>query len=172
MEPEPEQRPSEEGLGTEAFSSNLVHHMVLQATAQQEREPSVLRGVWAERERETQTALQTSSLLSFCPLFCSLARWLARSLADPRLLARSLTLRCAGTCKYPGAEVQFVGYQYSGASGPLPGIPYSTLADDEGNVRASLPLPPPPCHTRTHPTTPPSTPPHPPHPPHPPTTLF
>jgi hypothetical protein len=44
MEPEPEQRPSEEGLGTEAFSSNLLHHMVLQATTQQEREPSVLRG--------------------------------------------------------------------------------------------------------------------------------
>jgi hypothetical protein len=43
---------------------------------------------------------------------------------------------CAGTCRYPGAEVQFVGYQYSGASGPLPGIPYSTLADDDGNVRA------------------------------------
>ncbi len=42
----------------------------------------------------------------------------------------------AGTCRYPGAEVQFVGYQYSGASGPLPGIPYSTLADEDGNVRS------------------------------------
>ena len=30
-----------------------------------------------------------------------------------------------------------MGYQYSGASGPLPGIPYSTTADEEGNVRAA-----------------------------------
>ena len=47
----------------------------------------------------------------------------------------SCALGCAGTCRYPGAEIQFVGFQYSGASGPLPGIPYSALADDEGNVR-------------------------------------
>ena len=44
MEPEPEQRPSEEGMGTEAFSTNVQHHMVLQATDQEGREPSVLRG--------------------------------------------------------------------------------------------------------------------------------
>jgi hypothetical protein len=44
MEPEPESQVPSEGLGTEAFSSNMMHHMVLQATAQEGREPTVLTG--------------------------------------------------------------------------------------------------------------------------------
>jgi hypothetical protein len=107
-----------------------------------------------ERERHTHRQLSRAGGASlFRPLCLSLAASLARpptlacALTVTHLLARALTVCCAGTCKYPGAEVQFVGYQYSGASGPLPGIPYSTLADDEGNVRASLPLPPRPLLT-------------------------
>ena len=109
------------------------------------------RCVSRERERDTHRQLSRAGGASlFRPLCLSLAASLARpptlacALTVTHLLARALTVCCAGTCKYPGAEVQFVGYQYSGASGPLPGTPYSTLADDEGNVRASLPLPPPP----------------------------
>ena len=102
--------------------------------SEKEREGGCLGGLRTQREH-----LQRGGA-SKAPAFTAEAARQSRTwafgachCADAGVYARVF---CAGTCRYPGAEVQFVGYQYSGASGPLPGIPYSTLADDDGNVRA------------------------------------
>ena len=43
-----------------------------------------------------------------------------------------------GTSSYPGAEVQLVGFQYSGAHGPLPGNPYSAVVGEDGHWELAL----------------------------------
>ena len=43
-----------------------------------------------------------------------------------------------GTSSYPGAEVQLVGFQYSGAHGPLPGNPFSAVVGEDGHWELAL----------------------------------
>ena len=123
LAPEPEAEEPKAGLASGSLTSNLDHHMVLQCSVEGEvMAPTVLRG-----RLRPHLSPQHSPML---PPLLRLLGWALRSGEPLCSLSDAFSIN-SGTAT-PGASLQLVGHQYSGAEAPMPGSPYSAVADETG----------------------------------------